>query len=52
MPGVRLNQKGVQCLIAAFATLAAEHANPTTFVKEAQSNERNITITCVEQPQS
>ena len=39
-------------LCSLIACIYTEHADVTTFIKEAQSEEQDITITCVEQPQS
>jgi hypothetical protein len=39
-------------LCSLIACIYTEHANVPTFIKEAQSDERDITITCAEQPQS
>jgi len=39
-------------LCSLIACIYTEHVNVPTFIKEAQSDERDITITCTEQPQS
>jgi hypothetical protein len=39
-------------LCSLVACIYTEHAGVTTFIKETQSEERDITITCAEQPQS
>ncbi len=39
-------------LCSLIACIYTEHTNVTTFIKDAQSDEGDITITCVEQPQS
>jgi hypothetical protein len=39
-------------LCSLIACIYTEHTNVTTFIKEAQSDKNDITVTCVEQPQS
>jgi hypothetical protein len=39
-------------LCSLIACIYTEHANVTTFIKEAQIDKNDITVTCVEQSQS